>query len=276
MEGAAPSTMTNKMALVVAPNRMIANGNQAIDGIVCSAVISEPVAARNGLIRETSAPITTPMSRASANPITARRKVVPMACQSSRWCICCHRSDKTAAGPGRMALFQPLRWMSSQMASTIAIASSLGHTAPQILRLAPPTESRAWGISRRSSPASAAASESAAVAGPLAPVSAAMADHLLAQAVGDRSGQPGDLGRVDPPRPADRDRELVDDPSRAAAEHDDPVAEPDRLPHVVRDEQHSEPALGADPVKLVVEQVAGHRVERAERLVHQQDLRVLG
>ena len=68
MDGAAPRMMTNRMALVVAPNRMIANGNQAIDGIVCSAVISEPVAARSGLIRDTSAPITTPMIRASANP----------------------------------------------------------------------------------------------------------------------------------------------------------------------------------------------------------------
>src|SRR6478672_2215799 len=271
MEGAAPKMMTNRMALVVAPNKMIANGNQAIDGIVCSAVISEPVAARSGLIRDTSAPITTPMIRASANPITARRKVVPMACQSSRWCACCHRSEKTAAGPGRMSLFQPLRWTSSQMASTIAMASSLGHTAAQIFRPPLPTDSRAWGMSRRSSPASAVASESAAAAGPLAPVSAAMADHLLAQPVGDRGGQPGHLGRVDPSRAADRVLELVDDPARAAAEHDHPVAEPDRLAHVVRDEQHRKPAFGADPVQLVVEQVAGHRVERAERLVHQQD-----
>ena len=46
------------MASVVAPNRMIANGNQAIDGIVCKAVIIEPTAARSGLIRDTSAPTT--------------------------------------------------------------------------------------------------------------------------------------------------------------------------------------------------------------------------
>ena len=128
---------------MVAPNRMIANGNQAIDGMVCSAVIIDPTAARSGLTRDTSAPITTPMIRASANPITARRKVVPMACQRSRWCICCHRSEKTAAGPGRMSFFQPLRWTSSQAASTIAIASSLGQAAPQILRPRPPAESRA-------------------------------------------------------------------------------------------------------------------------------------
>ena len=61
---------------------MIANGNQAIDGMVCSAVIIEPTAARSGLIRDTSAPTTTPMTGRAPNPITARRKVVPMACQS--------------------------------------------------------------------------------------------------------------------------------------------------------------------------------------------------
>ena len=32
----------------------------------------------------------------------------------------------------------------------------------------------------------------------------------------------------------------------------------------------------ADPVQFVVQQVPGHRVQRAERLVHQQHVRVLG
>ena len=71
-DGAEPSTITKMIAFVVAPNRMIANGNQAIDGMVCMAVISEPVAARSGLIRDTMAPITAPMSTDSVNPITAR------------------------------------------------------------------------------------------------------------------------------------------------------------------------------------------------------------
>jgi hypothetical protein len=44
----------------------------------------------------------------------------------------------------------------------------------------------------------------------------------------------------------------------------------------VRDEQHGQRLLPPDPFELVVEQVPGHRVERAERLVHQQDVRVLG
>ena len=100
MAGAAVITMTNRIALEFAPNRMMANGTQTIEGSVCSAVISEPTAARSGLIRDTSAPTTVPMTRASANPITARRSVVPSACQSSAWCSWPHRSGNVAAGPG--------------------------------------------------------------------------------------------------------------------------------------------------------------------------------
>src|SRR5215831_503852 len=122
--------------------------------------------------------------------------------------------------------------MSSQTPRTIAIARSLGQAAAQILRARPPAESRAWGISSRSSPARAVASGPAAVATPVAPV-LAMADHLPAQPVGDGGGQPGDLRRVDPPWARDRHAELLDHPARAAAEHDHPVAEPDRLAHVV-------------------------------------------
>ena len=86
IDGAAPRTMTNKMAEVEIPNKMMANGNQAIDGIVCNPVISDPTAARNGRILETRAPTTAPMS-------TARRthdrnaRVVPIACHSPLVCI---------------------------------------------------------------------------------------------------------------------------------------------------------------------------------------------
>ena len=40
--------------------------------VLIGAVISEPMAARSGLIRDTRTPITAPMSTDSANPITAR------------------------------------------------------------------------------------------------------------------------------------------------------------------------------------------------------------
>ncbi len=57
---------------------------------------------------------------------------------------------------------------------------------------------------------------------------------------------------------------------------DDPVAEPGRLADVVGDEQHGQAAVADEGVELLVEDVAGHRVEGPERLVHQQDVGVLG
>src|SRR5579859_7214618 len=218
------------IAFVVAPNRMIANGNHAIDGIVCMAVISEPVAARSGLIRDTSAPATAPMSTDSANPITARRMVMSMACQSWMCCIWCHRLLETVPGPGSTYFFQPVRWMISHAPMTRPIASSFGQTVAQMSRPpqgCPPVAGR----SRLSRPLRAAASGSAARArpGPTL-VSLAMTPHLLAQPVGDGAGQLGDLRRVDPAWPRDGHGELVDDPAGPAGQQHHPVAEPDRLP----------------------------------------------
>src|SRR5262245_32147839 len=266
-DGAEPRTITKMIAFVVAPNRMIANGNQAIDGIVCSAVISEPVAARSGLIRDTSAPVTAPISTDSAKPMTARRIVMSMACHSCAWCIWSHRLAKTVPGPGSTYCFHPLRWTSSHTPRTRAIASSFGHSAAQMFR-AFQGRLLTVTVSRLSSPARAPAMGSTAPSTPAAPAPGlailAMAPHLLPQPVGDPARQLGHRCRVDPPRPGDRHGELVDDPARPAAEHHHPGPEPDRLPHVVRDEQHGQRALGADPVQFVVEQIPGHGVQRAE------------
>ena len=119
------------MAVVLMPNKMIANGNQAIDGRVCSPVISEPTAERSGAIRETSAPMTAPITTARPNPITARSAVVPMACHSRPVCSWPQRSARVPPGPGKISFFQPRRWMSCHTASTMATASTLGHRAAQ-------------------------------------------------------------------------------------------------------------------------------------------------
>ena len=74
----------------------------------------------------------------------------------------------------------------------------------------------------------------------------------------------------------DVDRELGRHPSRAARQQHDPVAQAGRLPHVVGDEQDREAAARPHPLELVVEDVAGHGVEGAEGLVHEQDVGVLG
>ena len=55
----------------------------------------------------------------------------------------------------------------------------------------------------------------------------------------------------------------------------DPVAEAHRLAHVVGDEDHREAGLAPEPLELVVQHVAGHGVERAERLVHEEDVGLL-
>ena len=66
------------------------------------------------------------------------------------------------------------------------------------------------------------------------------------------------------------------DPARARRHDDDAVAEAGRLADVVGDEQHRQAPVADERVELLVERVAGHRVEGAERLVHQQDVGVLG
>jgi len=69
----------------------------------------------------------------------------------------------------------------------------------------------------------------------------------------------------------------VDDPAHlpgAARQHQDPVGEQHRLVEVVGDEHDRLAGLGPDPHELFLHVLAGLGVDRAERLVHEQDLRV--
>ena len=68
---------------------------------------------------------------------------------------------------------------------------------------------------------------------------------------------------------------LRGDPAGPGREQHDPLGEPAGLAHVVGDEQHGDPDLLPDPQQLVVQQVAGDRVQRRERLVHEQHVAVL-
>src|SRR5215211_4556851 len=63
---------------------------------------------------------------------------------------------------------------------------------------------------------------------------------------------------------------------RRGRQHDDAVGQVDRLVDVVRDEQDRHPVLLAHPQHEVLEVAARLRVDRGERLVHQQDLRLIG
>ena len=74
----------------------------------------------------------------------------------------------------------------------------------------------------------------------------------------------------------DRVRRVVLGEHAALAQDRDPVAHLDRLVDVVGDEDHRLRDLAVQAAQLVLQAGAGDRVERAERLVHQQQRRVGG
>src|SRR5664280_3725553 len=104
---------------------------------------------------------------------------------------------------------------------------------------------------------------------------AGMAGDLLSQAQGDLRGEQTDGRVLDRPRPLDVDLPLPDDPTRAGGQQHHPLAEPHRLPNVVRHEDDAVAGLLPHPGEFVVHDVPGDRVESSERLVHQQHLAVL-
>ena len=66
---------------------------------------------------------------------------------------------------------------------------------------------------------------------------------------------------------------IVGDPPRARRHHDHAVGQEHRLGDRVRDEHDRRARLRADPQQLGLHPLAGHLVQRAERLVHQQQRR---
>ena len=79
IDGAAPSTTTNMITPEPSWNRMIASGTHATDGIVCSPVIIEPIAARSTLTRATAMPTAPPMRAATKKPMAPRFRVTMLA-----------------------------------------------------------------------------------------------------------------------------------------------------------------------------------------------------
>ena len=75
------------------------------------------------------------------------------------------------------------------------------------------------------------------------------------------------------PRPVVDD---VGDAARARAHHDDAIGEEHRLGDRVGDEHDGGTGLGGDAGELGLQVLAGHLVEGAERLVHEQQPRLLG
>jgi hypothetical protein len=259
--------------------RRMARGNQAIDGMVWMPVMREPKATRARRTLATMLPSTTPITREMPKPTAARRMVMAVAVVKVPSASSARRSAKTAPGPGRMySGFQPDSTTACHSASPRASAASFGHVADQaavermhvvalgelegveagegLVELAP--GGRRTGGSGRGGEVSG------------------HGDDLRAQQVEHRAGQLGDLRRLDAPGPLDVDVDGGGHPTRPAGEHDDAVGQAGRLAHVVGDEEDGEAAVAPQRLELVVQQVAGHGVEGAERLVHEQHVGVLG
>src|SRR2546423_1414601 len=86
-------------------------------------------------------------------------------------------------------------------------------------------------------------------------------------------GLEADLGDVAGPRQVDAVDALHG--SRSRGDDDDPVGERDRLLEIVRDEDDRRSGRGPELKKLVLHERARLDVERAERLVHQEDARLV-
>ncbi len=76
IDGAAPRMTTKRMALSLSWNNTMPSGTHATDGIVCSPVIMDPIAARSTGTRATASPTTPPITIDDPNPTAARRIVV--------------------------------------------------------------------------------------------------------------------------------------------------------------------------------------------------------
>ena len=73
---------------------------------------------------------------------------------------------------------------------------------------------------------------------------------------------------------AEVDRDHIGDAARPRRHHDDAVRQVHGLWDRVRDEHHRRAGLGTDAQQLGLHVLAGHLVERPERLVHQQQRRM--
>ena len=152
IDGAAPRMTTNVIASSVSLNSRIASGNQAIEGMVWSPVISEPIAERMTANCATRIPIRTPMTTASPNPQIPRRSVVQTACHVSAWPRSEATRAKTSNGPGRTQTgCQADQTTSCHSATAMASAISFGQVAAQARR--PIDDAGSRGASRASSPA---------------------------------------------------------------------------------------------------------------------------
>src|SRR6266403_6286455 len=92
----------------------------------------------------------------------------------------------------------------------------------------------------------------------------------------DFLGHGGHLGILDMTRPRQRDGKFCFDAAWPVAQNENTIAEADRFAHIVGDKDDGLPGLAPDALELVVEEVAGLRIQSSEWLIHQEDVGLHG
>src|SRR5258708_28710194 len=105
--------------------------------------------------------------------------------------------------------------------------------------------------------------------------SVAIRTHLLLEAFGDAARDDRQLGRIEAAWSGQVDSELLSDAARPVREDKDAVAEAHGFARVVGHEKDGQRARAPQADELLVQEVARDRVDRTERLVHEQDVGVL-
>src|SRR4051812_45361664 len=264
------------MAASVSWNQMIAAGTQATDGRLCRPETSGPIAARSQRLAHIASPSRVPTMTESTNPKAPRLRLVQMASKAWPLCTVPQSVSATCAGPGRAYGGLTLARNTSSQTPTRKARNRIGGSTVRTKNR--PGPGRGGSIGASSSASRPATTERSSLSGARRARgrSMAMAADLLVQLAGDLAGQRADIRRLDRARLGDAPLPLADDATGARAHEHDPLPEPGGLADVVGHEDDRQLLLGPDPLQLLVQDVAGDRVERGERLVHEQHRAVLG
>src|SRR5437867_608310 len=219
------------------PNQRIAMGSSASTGI-----------GRNSSMRGSTAwntsgyhPATTPSGMATAeaspNPTSTRPRLL-QTWPNSSWLDTSRQPVRatTEGGGSRMDPTMPLRATISQPATKVRIAAILTSDAGQ----------------------------------PRSRVSIRAPPHFFLEQLFRLAVEAQELRIRPPPRMLERHRDLGEDPARPGGQHDDLVGQVGGLHHAVGDEQDRFPLDLPQPEDLVLQGLAGQRIDSAERLIHQQ------
>src|ERR1700712_1987213 len=248
----------------LSPNHSTAAGTQATDGRLCRPVRTGPIADRTSGTVATRSPSGVPMITANRKPSMARLIEVQMienACPPANsapiW-------ENTASGDGSLNSGRIADAHRICQTTTKSTTATIGGTTLVRNRRHQGTR-RSVGVSSASSPRPTSIDSSTSRSSVSVPWSSpAMGGDHLAQLGRDVVVQL--LGvRVGAGAP------LPHDAARARRQQHHALGQAHRLPHVVGDEQDRRPRRLPDPQQLGLQEVTRDRVERPERLVHQQD-----